>query len=154
VNLFGLIETGPVGAYGTAEYYAFRLYVEQSGPTAVAVRVDSPIFEVRATGNLPARQGEPYLDVAATSDDERRKLWLHVVNRHPREAIAVRIEVGAGITEAVHHILGGGRPWTRNSFTDPDAVAVRSSRLDWVGSGPLMFPACSASSLELTLAEP
>ncbi|MGH2389963.1 MAG: alpha-L-arabinofuranosidase C-terminal domain-containing protein [Chloroflexota bacterium] len=154
VNLFGLIETGPAGAYGTAEYHAFRLYVEQSGPTAVAVRVDSPTFEVRATGNLPARQGEPYLDVAATQDIERRKLWLHVVNRHPREEIAVRIDVGAGITEAVHHLLGGRGPWTRNSFTDPEAIAVSSTHLDWVGAGPLTFPACSASSLELTLAEP
>jgi len=154
VNLFGLIETGPTGAYGTAEYHAFRLYVEHSGTTAVEVRVESPTFDIRATGNLPARRGEPYLDVAATRDLANRKLWLHVVNRHPQETIAVQIDVGTGVTEAVHHLLWGRGAWARNSFTDPEAVAVHSSRLDWVGSGPILFPACSASSLELTLVAP
>src|SRR5581483_4292826 len=55
VNLFGLIETDDTGACATAEYQAFALYVAQSGPVAMPVRVEAPTFATRALSTLPAR---------------------------------------------------------------------------------------------------
>lgn len=152
VNLLGLIETEGSGVYATAEYWAFRLYVEHSGPVAVPIHVDAPTFAVRAMGNLPAREAEPYLDVAATRDRAGRTLWLHVVNRHPRAPVAARIDLNATVTAAVLYVLDGPGPWSRTTLDKPDVVRVRSSSLAWDGTEPVTFPPCSASSLELSLA--
>ncbi|HWE62109.1 MAG TPA: alpha-L-arabinofuranosidase C-terminal domain-containing protein, partial [Chloroflexota bacterium] len=151
VNLLGLIETEQTGAYPTAEYWAFRLYVEHSGPVAVPVSVDVPTFDMRAMSTMPARHGVPYLDVAATRDREGRRLWLHVVNRHPHAPIAARIDLNGGIAGAVMHVLQGQGPWSRNAFGDDTVVTVRSSAVEWDGAAPISFPACSATSLEITL---
>jgi len=151
VNLFGLIETRDTGAYGTAEYQAFRLYVEHSGAFSVPVHVDGPTFDVRAMSTLPARRGEPYLDVAATRDREGRRLWLHVVNRHPQLPVAAQLHVNGHVAEVVSHVLQGRGPWSHNTFRDQEAVAVRSSPIDWDGVGSITFPPCSATSLELAM---
>jgi alpha-N-arabinofuranosidase len=151
VNLLGLIETTETTAYGTAEYQAFKLYVAHSGPLAVQARVDSPTFDVPALSTLPARQGEPYLDVAATGDRDGRRLWLHVVNRHPSVPIAARIDLDGGMVSAVMHVLQGRGPWSRNTPTDKEAVTIQFVPLDWDGTEPITFPACSATSLEILL---
>ena len=149
-NVGGFIETSDTDAVGTPKYLAFMLYVEHSGPVAVRAEVESPTFDVRAVGNMPARRGEPYLDVAATRDRDGRRLWLHVVNRHPREAIEAQIDLGgATVREATAHVLTGPEPWAWNSFASKNTVCITSSAVEW--GRAVSFPACSATSLELVL---
>jgi alpha-N-arabinofuranosidase len=153
VNLLGLIETTPTTAYPTGEYRAFSLYVAHIGPVAIAVQAEGPTFAVRPIGTMPARPREPYLDVAATRDRDGRRLWLHVVNRHPQLAITTRIDLdGAVVAESILHVLQGRGPWSRNTPENQEVVTIRHERMDWDGTAPIAFPACSASSLEIVLA--
>lgn len=152
VNLLGLIETSDTDSYGTAEYLAFKLYVDHSGSIALHTDVESPTFDVQAMANMPARRDEPYLDVAATRDQDGRRLWLHVVNRDPSQAIATRIDLGnASISQVVAHVLTGPEPWARNSFGGKDRITITSSAIEWDGDSAFSFPACSATSLEIEL---
>jgi len=150
VNLLGLIETTDTGAYGTPEYLAFLLYVDHSGPVAVRSCVESPTFDVRAMGNMPARKGEHYLDVASTRDHAGSKVWLHVVNRHPHRAMEAAIDLGpATPTRMTIHTLTGPHPWARNSVSNSDTVRITCAASEWEAS--YSFPACSVTALEIDL---
>lgn len=152
VNLLGLIETSDTDAYGTAEYLAFRLYVEHRGAVALRVAAESPTFDTRAMGDMPARHGEPYLDVAATRDADGRRLWLHVVNRHPHLPMDTTIDLsGAAAVAATAWVLTGPHPWARNSFASKETVRISSSEAPWGEGGRHTFPPCSATSLEIEL---
>lgn len=154
VNLLGLIETSPTDAYGTPEYLAFQLYAGHSGRVSLRSEVESPVFSVPAIGNLPAHPAEPYLDVAATYDPFRHRLWLHAVNRHPREGVVAELDLVDTREHAPHivsaHLLEGPDPWARNNFGSKDRVRLQSISVDAPGSS-FTFPACSATSLEIAL---
>lgn len=150
VNLLGLIETSQTDAYATAEYLAFKLYIDHSGPVSLKVENLSPTFRVPAMGNMPGRRAEPYLDVAATADRDGRRLWVHVVNRHPREAMLATVElVGGRAGKAIAHVLTGPDPWARNTFANKQNIHISSSLVEIDPSTGWSFPACSATSLEI-----
>ena len=152
VNLLGLIETSDVDAYGTPEYLAFRLYVDHSGPVALHATSEGPTFDAPAVGNMPARRGEPVLDVAATADRDRRRVWVHAVNRDPERSIAASIDLGGrNVGRVVAHALIGPHPWARNSFGDKAAVRIESGPAELAAGGGYAFPACSATALEIEL---
>ena len=151
-NVGGFIETSDTDAFGTPKYVAFKLYVDHSGPLAVRTSVESPTFAVPAMGNMPARRDEPYLDVTATRDQDGRRLWLHVANRHPRQALEAEIELGHAVPgAAIAHTMTGPDVWAWNSFGNKEAVKITSSPVSF--GRTFTFPARSATALEITLAE-
>jgi alpha-N-arabinofuranosidase len=155
VNLLGLIETSQTDCYGTPEYLAYQLYVDHAGRQALPASADGPTFDAPAVGNMPARPDVPYVDVAASYDPERRRLFVHVVNRHPTDDLEAEIAVrGLEPTgEATAHELNGPEVWARNTFDDHDRVRL-TSRPATLAAGRLVarFPAHSATSLELACA--
>lgn len=155
VNLLGLIETSPTDCYGTPQYLAFQLYVDHAGAQALPVEVESPTFDVPRVSTMPARQGVAYLDVAASYDPEGKRLFLHVVNRHPSEPAEVEIELSgltAGGTTTAHE-LNGPHVWARNTFADHERVGIQS-RPGGPAAGRLrhQFAPHSATSLEIPCA--
>jgi alpha-N-arabinofuranosidase len=154
VNLLGLIETSDTDCYGTPEYLAFKLYVDHSGPVALPTTAEGPTFRVPTQGNMPARPDEPVLDVAATADRERRRLWLHVVNRDPAQAVDATIDLGGRrVSRAVEHAMVAPHPWARNGFGSKETVRIESRPVEWNGRGAHTFSACSATCLEIELGE-
>ena len=152
INLLGLIETSQTDCYGTPQYLAFQLYVDHAGARALPVDVDGPTFDAPAVGNMPARQGVPYLDIAASYDPERGRLFLHVVNRHPSEPAEVEIDVqGLSPTGTMTaHELNGPGPWARNTFADHSVVRIESHAASLASRRfTRRFPAHSATSLEI-----
>ena len=152
VNLLGLIETSQTDCYGTPEYLAFQLYVDHAGSQALPVQVDSPTFDVPRVSNMPARQGVSYIDVAASYDPDGKRLFLHVVNRHPSEPADVQIEIGglAPSGAVTAHELNGPDIWARNTFEDRHVVCLESRTGGSAGPGfRHQFPAHSATSLEI-----
>jgi alpha-L-arabinofuranosidase len=152
VNLLGLIETSQTDCYGTPEYLAYQLYVDHAGSVALAVDVTGPTFDVPELGNMPARDGVPYLDVAASYDQRRRRLFLHVVNRHPTESADVAIELH-GLTpsgSSTAHELNGPDVWARNTFEDHRHVRITTRSAGAVAQRfTHRFAAHSATSLEI-----
>ena len=155
VNVLGAIYTTQAGLFTTPVYLANKLYVEHSGSESVETRVESPTFAVPAEAFLPARAQAPYIDAQATLTEDRRRLYLAVINRHRYEDIAAQIDVAGAkvLPQGRGHELNGPSALSGNSITNPDVVRVQpvpgfaaANRFIYT------FPAHSVTVLELDLA--
>ena len=155
VNVLGAIYTTPTGLFTTPVYLANRLYAERSGGLSVATETASPTFAAPAEAFLPARDHAAYHDAQATLAEDRRTLYLSVVNRHPQEAITVDIDIrGAEIgPEGQGAQLHGTHALAGNSAENPENVHLRELPPFVAGSRfRYTFPAHSATVLELPAA--
>ena len=152
VNLLGLIETSQTDCYGTPEYLAYQLYVDHAGSQSLATAVDCPKFDVPAVGNMPARPGVDYLDVAASYDPSGKRLFVHVVNCHPGEDAEVTVTV-SGLKprgQAKAHVMNGPEPWAKNTFADHHVVRIDEMVAGAAaGEFTVRLPKHSASSVEV-----
>jgi alpha-L-arabinofuranosidase len=152
VNLLGLIETSQTDCYGTPQYLAYQLYVDHGQGRSLAVRVEGPTFDQPGAGNMPARPGVPWVDVAASHDPAGARLVLHIVNRHPTEELEAEIAIDglAPAGTATAHVLHGAEVWTRNSHDDHRRVTL-TSRPAGAASARMTvrLPAHSATALDL-----
>jgi alpha-N-arabinofuranosidase len=162
VNAIAPIFTNQEGLFLQTVYHPLRLYAEHAQAVALDPFVDSPTYEL--TPEQEAREATPtdrpwkvadlgpfqLLDVTATSDADRCELCLAVVNRSPDQALSTCVEVdGQSLTgELVAYEVNGPDPGVRNSFDQPNAVDVRTRRLQ-IGADPLeyTFPAHSVTLL-------
>jgi alpha-N-arabinofuranosidase len=143
-------------------YHPLRLYAEHAQEVALDPLVDSPTYEL--TPEHEAHDATPtdrpwkvadlgpfqLLDVTATCDPAGRELCLGVVNRSPDQDLPTCIALdGHSLTgELVAYEVNGPDPGVRNSFDQPNAVDVRTRRLQ-IGADPLeyTFPAHSVTLL-------
>ena len=113
----------------------------------MACECESPTFDTEAFGNIPALEDVPWLDATAMCDEEGERVLLTIVNRHPSDTFAARIELngaeGLGATNV--KTLHGKSERTTTSEDLPQAVGVTVEALD--SSAPLTrsFPAHSAT---------
>ena len=146
VNIIAPMQTSATGLLLVTIFYPLELYANRSGSIALEVATECPQFETRNFSS------QPYLDAAATYDEAKRRVTLSVVNRRKEGDIVGSIEM------AGWHAKPGGRafqitgatPETRNTFTDPHAVATQETKLEGSGSRlKYRFPRHSISWLEL-----
>jgi alpha-N-arabinofuranosidase len=95
VNGLGAIRTNSTQAFVTASGKMIELYRQHSGDTLLKVETDAPAFDVPEEGWTTI----PYLDAVATRSAAGRKLFLHLLNLHPTEAMEVRIHLEGGRAE-------------------------------------------------------
>ena len=155
VNRLGAIDATPNGVVQTPTFLALGLYQRVCGSTAIVAEVEVDGFDSPGLGTEPPLEGVPYLDVAATADVDGDRLVLACVNRHQNRNIDAGIEIDgfeAKPARITNHVLNGRAPLAGNTFSEPDAVAVQSSRQDieWRdGSFNHVFPAHSVTLIEL-----
>ncbi len=155
VNVLGAIYTTPTGLFLTPVYLANQLHVEHSGPLSVETEVESPTFSVPGEAFLPPRHAARYIDAQATMDEDGRRLYLAVVNRHPREALEVQVEVRGMIVglQGEGEQLNGPSALSGNSVTNPDVVCISQVAGFLAGNRfSYCFPAHSVTVLELQAA--
>ena len=146
VNVVGLIMVTPDGVWREPVYWPLWMQVRHSGPIALDAwvetddRFDEPGLDLPG---LPAWLGQrrplsglPYLDLSATLDPDRRKLYLSMVNRHRDDALRVEVALPetAVSPEGVAHVLTHDDPMAMNSPAGPDNVKPRSQKVDGLGS--------------------
>lgn len=156
VNVLPAILTNRDKAFATPIYYPFLMYRSMQSQT-LAVVCDVEPFDSQALGNIPAQQKVPYLDLTATSSEDRRRLTLGLVNRHPsrklRACIAVREPWGNGffLRPEKSWLLTGPGPLAYNSFEQPDQVKIIPASLPEVNGDTLKveLPPCSVSVIEI-----
>ncbi len=96
----------------------------------------------------------PYLDVSATIDEQARKLFISVVNRHKEQPITANIEInGADVdSEGLAHLVTGDDPEVTNSFGKPENVSLQSGLVQDIDTRfAHEFSAHSMTILELLL---
>lgn len=89
----GGIRLGNRGSFVTPSHEVMRLFGNHHGHVLLQTDVTSTTYNATAIGNLPARNGIPYLDATATRSLDGSKLYLSVVNRHPTIGLATDISL-------------------------------------------------------------
>ncbi len=125
VNVLPAITTSPTGAWGTPLYHAFRLYVDECGPVAVACSCACESFDAPAFGNIPALEAVGWIDASATVSEDGGRLALAMVNRHRTEEVEAEIEIaGARPGAARISVLSGESERAGGSEHAPEAVSI------------------------------
>jgi len=182
VNLtctFTLLSDGFIGWLGkrngewaaNAQCFALQMFTRHFGPWRVLSYYGCPTFDSTQVGIFEAETGVPTLDVLASLDEDRRTLFLMVVNKH------FDLPADAAIDLGNFRPSGAGTAWTldgtgldANTGTDlsgwglpaqdeinprflqggPSEVAITSAPLDGVRREfRYRFPPHSITSIEI-----
>lgn len=150
VNVIAPIFTSDDGLFLQTIYWPLLAAARYSGP--LLVRSD---VEVGGFSSQRVLAGSvPYVDGVATLDEKGKKLYLSLVNLHPRDSaeVAIRLREVSPSGPITAHVVSGDRPDAVNSFERPDAVRLVSQPLSEVGSDfTWEVPPLSAAVLEVTL---
>lgn len=153
-NRLGLIDVEPDAIAETPCFQAFALLAGNSGPLAIESSCRVAAFDTPGLGTEPPRRDVPWLRVAATASPERDRVWISVINRHPRRAITAGITIAGDWRPAVRakvSVLGGDGPDARNAPGAVPAVRLRRAdcQLDPGGGFDRLFEPHSVTVLEL-----
>jgi alpha-N-arabinofuranosidase len=145
VNMIAPILTNKNGLVLQTTYFPFQLYAEHCGNVALDALVRSEPF--------PKTAGVPYIDVSATTDSNRSKLTLTIVNRHPTADIPVSIEIEGfhPRAEGVVYVVNGPNLDSTNTFDTPHNVKTTPSPL--TGAAKKFQHTCPAHSLHMIVLE-
>jgi alpha-N-arabinofuranosidase len=152
VNVLPLIVTDQQQAIATAIYFPFLMY-RQMERLALQVSATALTFDSSPYGTIGGHNSVPYLDVTATCDQERQRLVLGLINRHPARKMRVRIALrGLGALNPVQtRLLTGPDPLAANTLDAPGRVRVQNGPLPMVQGEGLRYdlPASSVAVLLL-----
>ena len=138
INGLGAIRTNSTQAFVTASGKMIELYRQHSGDTLLKTESQAPTFDVPEEGWTKI----PYLDAVATRSADGHRLFLHLLNLHPQEAMAVRIHIDGGDVEPRGDVwqIAPGDFLSRNDFgitnVDIEHLAAEGLALDFTRSLP------------------
>jgi alpha-N-arabinofuranosidase len=121
VNVIAPMVATPSGLLLRTTYYPLELYANRSGNIALDVLNLSPRFDTRNFGS------QSFLDVSATFDEVKNRVFLAVVNRHKEGDIEGTVEL-QGVRARPGgraFIITGPNPDSINTFGHPHVVDTR-----------------------------
>jgi len=128
----------------TPTYHAFHLYRPFQGARHVPAQVQG------APDYRQGAQSIPKISATAALGKDG-KLYLGLVNTHPRDAETVRVEISKPIAKASGRLLTGGSLDAHNTFADPDRV--HPTPLELTGSNGKLEIALPARSIAVVSLE-
>lgn len=122
VNVIAPLVTNSNGLLRQTIFYPYNWALQFAHGSALNLLVESPVYEVSQMGHVP------YLDVAGTFDQQKRKVSLFVFNRDLSKARDVELiwEDSAPSLVADSQTLTGDDLQAFNTFDEPQRVAPRS----------------------------
>lgn len=87
VNVLGAIRTSQTQVVKTPIYWAFWIYVRNTGKWRVGCDVESPIGTTQVGGETPV------VDASATLSEDGKTLYLALINRHPESDLTVQLNI-------------------------------------------------------------
>ncbi|MCS7145572.1 MAG: alpha-L-arabinofuranosidase C-terminal domain-containing protein [Nitrososphaerota archaeon] len=146
VNVLPLISTSDEGAMVLSpQYYVFELYAPNAGGKVAWTSVSGPtVYSEEAEGQVEA------VDAVASFDGD--KMFIHLVNGMPDEAVDCGIKVaGFDFKNVRHRYLASSSPDDRNTFEQPNIVVPREGQQVRTANGEIKMslPPCSVNLLTL-----
>jgi alpha-N-arabinofuranosidase len=147
INSLGAIRTDSTRSFLTASGVVMQFYSNHSGDTYIPVTQTSDTFDVPEQGWKKV----PYLDVAATVKGD--KLFLHLLNVRPSEAMDVHVRIAGG------NVKPNGIIWriapkdfaSRNEF-EMTNVFIEHQNIDSLSSDSIQrLPPHSITTIEADL---
>lgn len=157
VNALGAIHTEKNGLYLTPVYKAFELLANHSGNILLETSVESETYCVEGTmffNETPfSLCNVPYLDASATICDDRKKLYVAVINYKQDETLKVPIEIdGIDKKAAKMYSLTGPNVHACNSLEEPNVVDILEENISIDEHFDLILKPFSCSVIEVDLA--
>jgi len=152
VNTIGMLNTNETDIFATPIYHAFKLYTEHALELAIDSQVETDFYDSEKLGNIPEINSVPFLDCSATTNIDRSRLALIVVNRHYEEDMMTEIQVQNFQSRVNLDIweLNSGSPNDRNNYEDKNRVKISQKTPRVVSSKFIYtFPAHSVTALIL-----
>jgi alpha-N-arabinofuranosidase len=148
VNVIAPVFTNREGLFLQTIYHPLRLYAEHTQSLALDPLVQSPTLTLES-GPLTDLGPFQSLDVVATRDQDRGRMTVAVINRHPDQPIETKLEVLGLDTSAAGTVyeVNSSSPTDVNSFLEPNRVTVSENR--WSGIPSWRVPPHSVSVLRL-----
>jgi alpha-L-arabinofuranosidase len=134
----GVIQASRDRVYGTAEYYALKLYSEHLGTERLHTEIVSP-----SIGPTKA------VDAISTRSTDGKKVYVKLSNADAIRESSITISFAhfryAGKVNAL--ILSASAPGERNSFNDPHRVSPEEKSIDCIQTCTLQLGADSVAVL-------
>lgn len=145
VNVLGAMRTNQKQVVKSPIYWAFWIYVRNTGKWAVTCEVDSPV------GTTPTGGETPVLDVSATLSEDGKTLFIGLINRHPESDVKVQLDLGNFKARPVVQMW---QLWSEdftdtNTFDQPDKVKPTEQTIQLSDLQHLTLPRHSVTVLRL-----
>ncbi|MEM2852729.1 MAG: alpha-L-arabinofuranosidase C-terminal domain-containing protein [Ignisphaera sp.] len=147
VNVLPLIVTDDEGRMVLSpQYYVFKLYTEAIEGDVISTTVFSPSYTSRELD-----REIPFIDASAVFTRSKNMLYLYIVNRHPEESAEITLHIKDFTPSIVRHrYLAGTGIDDRNTFDNPDSVAIEEKSYTLSVSPVVGIPPHSINLLILT----
>ena len=107
----------------TPQYLVFKLYGANTGDFVLKTVVDTDCY-MSSELNEPV----PFIDLSATISQDRRTVYLHIVNRHETEPSELEVSFRKFTPkEASHQYVAGETVKDRNTFDNPKNVKIQKA---------------------------
>ena len=149
INSLGAIRTDSTRSFKTVPGEIMELYRMHSGSTLLKTEASAPTFDVPAEG----WKDIPYLDAVATLSADGRKLFIHLLNLHPDEAMNISLHIAGSRVDPRGEVwqIASQDFMSRNDF-GKETVPITHRAAEDLGTGfSEVLPPHSATTLELSL---
>jgi len=147
VNVLPLIIASDDGRMAlTPQYLVFKLYGENTGDFVLETAVDTDHY-VSSELNEPV----PIIDLSATITEDRKTVYLHIVNRHETESSEMEVSFRMfKAKKASHKYVAGKTVEDRNTLDNPENVKLEKANVE-VKNGKLLLdlPAHSVNLIKI-----
>jgi len=130
----------------TPQYLVFKLYGANTGDFVLKTAVDTDHY---ASSEL--NEPVPFIDFSATITEDRKTIYLHIVNRHETEASEMEVSFRRFMPKkASHRYVAGETIEDRNTFEDPENVKIQKANVEINGEKVLLdLPAHSVNVIKI-----
>ena len=149
INSLATMRTDSTRVFMTSSGKMMQLYRQHSGASVVKTEAQAPAFDVPEEGWT----GISYLDAIATLSSDGHKLYVHLLNLHPSEALAAHLHIGGSSVERAADVwqIAPQDFMSKNDFEITN-VDITHTPLDRVASDFVYnLPAHSATTIEISL---
>ena len=145
VNVLGALRTNQTQVVKTPIYWAFWIYVRNTGKWRVACDVDCPV------GTTPVGGETPVVDASATLSEDGKTLFVALINRHPESDVAVHLDLGNFKAKPTVQMW---RLWSEhftdtNTFIEPEKVKPIEQTISASELSNLVLPRHSVTVLRI-----
>ncbi len=145
VNVLGALRTNETQVVKTPIYWAFWIYVRNTGKWRVACDVDCPV------GTTPVGGETPVVDASATLSEDGKTLFVALINRHPESDVAVHLDLGNFKAKPTVQMW---RLWSEhftdtNTFIEPEKVKPIEQTISASELSNLVLPRHSVTVLRI-----
>jgi len=142
VNARGPLFVHPGGIVKRTTFHVLKMYADLLEPNVVGSRVNCDLLHVD-------QKAVPALDAVFTCDDDRKRIAVALINRHPAMPASWKLNLGdfAIPSQASATILSGDSPDAFNGVDKPNRVIPAQHDLKLAG-GQLLLPPHSIAILQ------